>query len=77
MVDNPYEPHKPSPLEAGPGMLLRRGNGYDLPPIGNARRYEARHFRRQEWTGVAAMLLFVGLPFGWFLGVLFGWWGGF
>lgn len=77
MVDNPYEPHEPSPLAAKPGMLLRRGNGYALPPIGSARRYERAHHQRQEWTGMVAMLMFVVVPFGWFLGVLLGFWDGF
>lgn len=77
MVDNPYEPHKPSPLEAGPGMLVRRGNGYDLPPIGDARHYNRSHHRRQEWTGIAALFLMVALPLAWFVAVVFGGWTGF
>lgn len=62
MVDNPYEPKSPGPHEAGPRMLLRSGNGYSLPPIGNCRRYHRAHFQRQERIGTLLIVLLLVVP---------------
>ena len=75
MVDNPYEPVPPSPHEAGPGMLLRRGNSYKLPPIGSTRHHDPAHLRRQEWLGRLMLVLFLGIPAVGVLGMELGWWG--
>jgi hypothetical protein len=75
MVDNPFEPKPLPPFDAGPRVLARRGNAYQLPPIGAARRTGRAHLLRQERIGTLLMLLLVVLPFGWFVGLVFGWWG--
>jgi hypothetical protein len=74
MVDNPHEWKPPAPFESGPRLLVRRGGGYPLPPIGNARGNDRRHLRRQEWTGTLMLLLLILAPFGWFFGSILGLW---
>jgi hypothetical protein len=73
MVDNPYEPKPPPSFEAGPRVLARRGNAYQLPPIGGCRGSRAHHVR-QERIGMLMMLGIVVLPLGWWFGTVFGWW---
>jgi hypothetical protein len=75
MVDNPYEPKPGSPHEAAPRMLLRRGNGYVLPPSGNGRHYDRAHFQRQERIGTLLIVLLLVVPAVVAIGWDLGWWG--
>lgn len=75
-MENPFEPKSPPATEAGPRMLLRRGNGYALPPLGSMRQRDRRHLRRQSRTANLLLLLLVIAPFGWWFGAVFGLWGG-
>lgn len=53
---NPYEP-LPDPMVTQPRSRPLRGHGYQLPP-GFGRRWNHRHFARQEGMG---FLLMAGL----------------
>jgi hypothetical protein len=75
MVDNPYEPKPTSPHEAVPRMLLRRGNGYSLPPIGDGRSFDRRHFTRQGRIATLLVVLMLVIPVVWFVGWDQYWWG--
>ena len=75
MVDNPYDPQAASPHEAGPRMLLRRGNNYRLPPMGNGRHYDRAHFRRQGWIATLLVVLLFVVPAVGAIGWDLGWWG--
>lgn len=66
MVDNPFEAQRGNPHEAGPAIRVRRGEGYNLPPIGPARRFDLQHHRRQDWIGVVLIVLMVLAPLGYF-----------
>lgn len=75
MVDNPYEPKPPDPYSTGPRMLLRRGNGYNLPPIGSGRHYDRSHHRRQGWIATLLVVLLFVVPAIGAIGWDLGWWG--
>lgn len=75
MVDNPYEAKSTSPYEAGPRVLLRRGNGYTLPPIGSGHHYDRVHHRRQGWIGTLLVVLMLVVPAVGAIGWDLGWWG--
>ena len=74
MVDNPYEPKTAAPHEAGPRVLLRRGNGYSLPPISNGRHYDRAHHTRQGRIATLLVLLLLGAPLVGVIGMELGWW---
>ena len=72
-MENPYEPREPGAYTARARSPQRRGADYHLPPIGNTRMLDKKHLLRQEWTGWLVMMLFIGGPIAWLLGMEFGW----
>ncbi|MFT7536093.1 MAG: hypothetical protein ACI85K_002047 [Hyphomicrobiaceae bacterium] len=71
-MENPYEPRRPGPYTARVRSPQRRGADYHLPPMGNGRTYDKKHFRREQWTGWLMLLLFIGLPLVYILMIEFG-----
>jgi hypothetical protein len=55
-------------------VLLRRGNGYSLPPIGNGRHYDRAHHTRQGRIATLLVLLLLGAPLVGVIGMELGWW---
>lgn len=73
-MDNPYEPQEPGPYRARPRAPQRRGADYHLPPIGNGRTVDKGHFVRQEWIGRLMLLLLIGGPIAYVIGIEFRLW---
>lgn len=55
-------------------MLLRRGNGYQLPPAGSGRHFDRAHHVRQDRIGRLMITLLLIVPAVWVLGIEYGWW---
>ncbi len=73
-VKNPYEPQEPDAFRARARAPQRRGADYHLPPIGNVRMLDQKHLARQEWIGRGIMLLLIGGPIAYALGLHFNVW---
>lgn len=73
MTQNPYEPQPPPPFDAGPAVRTRRAEGYSFPP-GPSRRFDRRHFRRQDVMTWFFLGLLIG-PLVYLIGWDAGWWG--
>ena len=71
-MENPYEPKMPGPYTARVRAPQRRGADYHLPPMGSGRIVDKAHHRREEWTCRLALLIFLGGPLAYVLGVEFG-----
>ena len=61
-MENPYEPKEPGPYTARARSPQRRGADYHLPPMGNGRTVDKKHFRREELMVRLMLFLFIGLP---------------
>ena len=73
-MENPYELRESGPYSARPRSPQRRGADYVLPPMGNGHTVDTKHFWREAWTGRLMMLLFLGLPAVYVIGIEFDVW---
>jgi len=73
-MENPFEPKEPGPYQARVRAPQRRGADYHLPPMGNGRTVDKKHFRREEWTMRLMLLLLIGGPIAYVLGIEFNIW---